>query len=113
MFFNFLTEGATTTPTPTTSPIPTIIMMVVMGVLVIGMMFFSSRKNKKEKKQYEDMLQNLQIGDEVTTIGGIIGRIVSVKGETVLVETGRDKVKIRFLRSAIKSVDVKAEDAAN
>ena len=113
MFFNFLTEGATTTPTTTTSPIPTIIMMVVMGVLVIGMMFFSSRKNKKEKKQYEDMLQNLQIGDEVTTIGGIIGRIVSVKGETVLVETGRDKVKIRFLRSAIKSVDVKAEDAAN
>ena len=57
------------------------------------------------------MRDNLQVGDEVTTIGGIIGRIVSIKDETVLIETGRDKVKIRFLRSAIRSVDVKAEDA--
>jgi preprotein translocase subunit YajC len=57
------------------------------------------------------MRESLQVGDEVTTIGGIIGRIVSIKEETVLIETGRDKVKIRFLRSAIRSVDVKAEDA--
>jgi preprotein translocase subunit YajC len=76
-------------------------------------MVFSSRRSKKEKRQYEDMLENLAVGDEVTTIGGIIGRIVSIKGETVLIETGRDKVKIRFLRSAIKNVDVKAEDAAD
>ena len=90
-----------------------LIMMGVMVVLLVGFMVLSSRKSKKEKQQYEDMLSNLQVGDEVTTIGGIIGRIVSVKGETVLVETGRDKVKIRFLRSAIKNVDVKAEDAYN
>ncbi len=90
-----------------------LIMMGVMLVLLVGFMFISSRKSKKEKQQYEDMLQNLQVGDEITTIGGIIGRIVSVKGETVLIETGRDRVKIRFLRSAIKSVDVKAEDAYN
>ena len=63
------------------------------------------------KKQINEMRENLQVGDEVTTIGGIIGRIVSIKDETVLIETGRDKVKIRFLRSAIRSVDVKAEDA--
>jgi len=68
-------------------------------------------KSKKEQQQIDDMRNNLQIGDEVTTIGGIIGRVVSVKDETVLIETGRDKVKIRFLRSAIRSVDVKAEDA--
>ena len=87
-----------------------LIMMGVMVVLLVGFMFISSRKSKKEKQQYEDMLENLQTGDLVTTIGGIVGRIVYVKGETVLVETGRDKVKIKFLRSAIKSVDVKAED---
>ena len=57
------------------------------------------------------MRANLQVGDEITTIGGIIGKVVSIKEETVLVETGRDKVRIRFLRSAIRSVDVKAEDA--
>ncbi len=86
-------------------------MLIVMAVLLVGFMVMSSRKSKKEKQQYEEMIQNLQMGDEVTTIGGIIGRVVSVKGETVLIETGRDRVKIRFLRSAIKSVDVKAEDA--
>ena len=88
-----------------------LIMMGVMLVVLVGFMFISGRKSKREKQQYEDMLRNIQMGDEITTIGGIIGRVVSVKGETVLVETGRDKVKIRFLRSAIKSVDVKAEDA--
>ena len=52
------------------------------------------------------MREGLQVGDEITTIGGVIGRIVSIKDETVLIETGRDRVKIRFLRSAIRSVDV-------
>jgi preprotein translocase subunit YajC len=101
MFTNFLA----------TADYSSLIMMGVMLVVLVGFMFISGRKSKKEKQQYEDMLKNIQMGDEITTIGGIIGRVVSVKGETVLVETGRDKVKIRFLRSAIKSVDVKAEDA--
>ena len=88
-----------------------LVLMGVMVVVLVAFMVFSSKKSKREKQQYEDMLANLAVGDEITTIGGIIGRVVSIKGETVLVETGRDKVKIRFLRSAIKSVDVKAEDA--
>ena len=85
-------------------------MIIILGAMVV-FFIFSSRKSKKEQQQIDDMRNNLQIGDEVTTIGGIIGRVVSVKDETVLIETGRDKVKIRFLRSAIRSVDVKAEDA--
>ncbi len=108
--YNVFLEGTTA---PADSGMGSLIMMGVMVALLIGFMVFSSRRSKKEKRQYEDMLQNLAVGDEVTTIGGIIGRIVSIKGETVLIETGRDRVKIRFLRSAIKSVDVKAEDAAN
>ena len=85
-------------------------MIIILGAMVV-FFIFSSRKSKKEQQQIDDMRNNLQIGDEVTTIGGIIGRVVSVKDETVLIETGRDKVKIRFLRSAIRSVDVKAGDA--
>ncbi|MBR2474867.1 MAG: preprotein translocase subunit YajC [Clostridia bacterium] len=85
-------------------------MILILGVMVV-FFIFTSRKSKKEQQQIDDMRNNLQIGDEVTTIGGIIGRVVSVKDETVLIETGRDKVKIRFLRTAIRSVDVKAEDA--
>lgn len=85
-------------------------MIVILGAMVL-FFIFSSRKTKQEQQKIEDMRNNLQVGDEITTIGGIIGRVVSVKDETVLIETGRDKVKIRFLRNAIRSVDVKAEDA--
>ena len=106
MFSFFLADGAAAAGAG--SPILTIIMIV--GLLAL-MYFFMIRPQKKQEKQINEMRENLQVGDEITTIGGIIGRIVSIKDETVLIETGRDKVKIRFLRSAIRSVDVKAEDA--
>ncbi len=102
--FSFFLEGEGSV----TTYLPTILMIVV---LIAVMYFFMIRPQKKQEKQINEMRDNLQVGDEVTTIGGIIGRIVSIKDETVLIETGRDKVKIRFLRSAIRSVDVKAEDA--
>ena len=85
-------------------------MLLLLGLMIVFFVF-SSKKSKKEQQKIEDMRNNLQVGDEVTTIGGVIGRVVSVKDETVLIETGRDRVKIRFLRNAIRSVDVKAEDA--
>lgn len=103
MFLNFLEE---------TSSGGSWIMTVVMIVLLLVIMYFAMiRPQKKQEKAVNDMRSNLQVGDEVTTIGGIIGKIVSIKDETVLIETGRDKVRIRFLRSAIRSVDVSAEDA--
>ena len=83
----------------------------LLAVMLVVMYFFTIRPQKKQEQAAKNMRSNLQVGDEVTTIGGIIGQIVSIKDETVLIETGRDKVKIRFLRSAIRSVDVKAEDA--
>ena len=88
--------------------------LVTIGMLVlvfVAMYFFMIRPQKKQEREVNNMRANLQVGDEITTIGGIIGKVVSIKEETVLVETGRDKVRIRFLRSAIRSVDVKAEDA--
>ncbi len=106
MFSYFLDAAAGTGST--SGGIVTILMVV--GLLVI-MYFFMIRPQKKQEKKMNEMRESLQVGDEVTTIGGIIGRIVSIKDETVLIETGRDRVKIRFLRSAIRSVDVKAEDA--
>ena len=58
------------------------------------------------------MRDSLAVGDEITTIGGIIGKVVSIKGETFVLETTKDKTKIRFLKGAIRSVDVKAVDLA-
>lgn len=87
-------------------------MLLIIGIMIVFMVV-SSRKQKKQDKEIEDMRNNLQVGDEVTSIGGIIGRIVSIKEETCVIETSRDGTKIRLLKSAISRVDVKAEDAAD
>ena len=57
------------------------------------------------------MRNNLQVGDEITTIGGLIGKVVSIKDETLVLETSHDRTNIRILKSAVQRVDVKAEDA--
>ena len=88
------------------SIIPTILMIGLVVVVFI----FMFRSQKKQEKEANDMRNNLQIGDEITTIGGIIGEIVRIKDETVTIETGKDRTKIRVLRSAIRSVDVHATD---
>lgn len=80
---------------------------LMVGVLVI-MYFIMIRPQKKQQKQIDDMRSNLQVGDEITTIGGIIGKIVSIKEETCIIETGRDGVRMRILRSAVRCVDVPA-----
>ena len=85
-----------------------IAIIAILGVTMIIPMI----KNKKQEKKEAQMRDELQPGDEVTTIGGIIGRVVSVKGETFVLETTKDKTKIRFLKGAIRSVDVKAQDLA-
>jgi len=85
--------------------------LIMIGVLLIVMYFFMIRPQKKQEKEIQSMRNNLQVGDEITTIGGIIGKIISIKEETVLLESSGDKTKIRILKSAVKCVDVKAEDA--
>ena len=90
------------------SGLVTIIMLVAMIALFY---FFMYRPQKKQEKETNAMRNGLSVGDEITTIGGIVGKIVSIKDETILLETGRDKVRIRILKNAVRNVDVKAEDA--
>ena len=86
--------------------------LIVIGLLLVFFYFFMIRPQKKQEKKDAEMRDALAVGDEVTTIGGIIGKVVSVKGETFVLETTKDKTKIRFLKGAIRSVDVKAADIA-
>ena len=87
-------------------------MSIIMLVLVVVAFYFLLiRPQKKQEKAANAMRDALQVGDEITTIGGVIGKIVSIKEETITIETSKDKTKIRFLKSAVRSVDVKAEDA--
>lgn len=91
--------------------ISTFIIMVVMVVILVLFFVFSSRSQKKQERQQNDMRNNLQIGDEVTTIGGIIGKVVSIREETFVLETSHDRTHIRFLKTAISRIDVKADEA--
>ena len=85
---------------------------ILMLVLVFAVFyFFTIRPQKKQEKENNNMRNNLTVGDEITTIGGIIGKIVSIKEETCVIETSHDKTKIRILKTAVSRVDVKAEDA--
>ncbi len=108
LFLENAAAGAAEGGTPAQgSGLMTIIMLVAMVAIFYFLMY---RPQKKAEKAANEMRNSLQVGDEVSTIGGVIGKIVSIKEETVTIETSRDATKIRFHVSAIKSVDVKAED---
>ena len=86
------------------------IMIGSFVLIAVVFYFVLIRPQRKQERQANEMRNALQVGDEITTIGGIIGEIVSIKEETITIETSRDRTKIRFLRSAVRSVDVRAED---
>ena len=84
----------------------------ILGIvfLFVIMYFFMIRPQKKQEQEAAAMRNALAVGDEVTTIGGIIGKVISIKEETFVLETTKDRTKIRFLKGAIRSVDVKIAD---
>ena len=85
--------------------------MGLLVVLLVVMYFVMIRPQKKQEKEVNAMRDSLEVGDEITTIGGIIGKVVSIKEETLVLETSHDRTHIRILKSAVSRVDVKAEDA--
>ena len=92
---NFLT-------TTTESYISLFFTLALMLVLLCFMIY---RPQKKQEKKDAAMRAALEIGDQVTTIGGIVGRVVAIKDDTFVLETGADRVKIRFIKNAISSVE--------
>lgn len=85
--------------------------ILLLVALFVVMYFVMIRPQKKQEKEFQNMLNSLQPGDEITTKGGIIGKVVSIKEETMVIETSKDRTKMRLLRSAVAKIDVKAEDA--
>lgn len=78
-------------------------MVLPLGLMLVVCYFLLFRPESKRKKQAKAMLENLQIADEVVTAGGIIGRVVDVKpdADTVLLETGGNRTRIRILKSYV------------
>ena len=72
-----------------------------LALMLVMLYFMIYRPQKKQEKKDAAMRSSLEIGDQVTTIGGVIGRVVAIKDDTFVLETGADRVKIRFTKNAI------------
>lgn len=80
-------------------------MTVFYIVIMIAIFYFLLiRPQKKREKQTRNMLNEMRPGDEIVTIGGIKGKVISIKDDSVLIETGADRTKITFEKSAVKTV---------
>ena len=84
---------------------PIVIVLIVFYFLLI-------RPQQKKDKEDRAMRENLEIGDEIVTIGGIVGLVVSIKEDTVVIETGSDRSKIRILKTAV-SQNITAKEKAS
>ena len=79
----------------------TIISFAPILIVVVVFYFMLIRPQQKKDKEDRAMRENLEIGDEIVTMGGIIGLVVSVKEDTVVIETGSDRSKVRIIKSAV------------
>ena len=78
--------------------------MVLPFVLLFGVFYFLLiLKYEKRKKKYDAMIDELKVNDKIITRGGIIGRIVKLKDDSVIIETTQDRTKIEFSKQGISS----------
>ena len=86
---------------------------IIMIVAMVAIMYFLLiRPENKKKKAAEEMRNSLKVGDEITTIGGIVGTICAVKDKTIVLETGADRVRVEFTKWAISSKGTQSTEEA-
>ncbi len=94
----------------TTTMLTTLLFPLLMIVVLYFMMI---RPQRKKEKETANMRNSIEVGDGITTIGGIVGRVVSIKEDTFVLETGSDRIKMRFKRWAIQEVEKLTLDTAS
>ncbi|WP_242838682.1 preprotein translocase subunit YajC [Eubacterium sp. AB3007] len=83
--------------------------MLILVAFIILMYFMLIRPQKKKEKSINEMRNSLRVGDEVVTIGGICGKIVKTKDDSLILQVGADKVKFEVMRWSISSVTSKSK----
>lgn len=86
-------------------------LILYFAVFIVIIYFFMIRPEKKRKKQMQEMRESLSVGDEITTIGGIVGKIVEIKGDFITFESGEDQVRLQIARWAISTTGKSATQA--
>lgn len=96
------------------SGVMSIVSLIIPFALMFVLMYFMLIRPQNKKRKAEDkMRKSLMVGDEITTIGGMMGRIVSIKedSDSLVIETGADRSKVRIKRWAIASCDTVHDEA--
>ncbi len=78
-------------------------LIILMVVMLVVLYFTSIRPENKRRKEAEKMRSELAVGDVITTIGGVVGTICAVKENTIVIETGADRVRVEFSKWAVSS----------
>ncbi len=84
--------------------------IIVLVVMLLFFYFVIMRPENKKKKQAEEMRNNLSVGDKITTIGGMVGKIVNISGDLITFETGEDRVRIQVTKWAISTNSIEKSD---
>ena len=85
--------------------------VILIGFVVI-MYFFLIRPQRKKDKEIKEMRDSIRVGDMIVTIGGIMGKVVKTKDESIVIQVGADKTKIEFKKWAVSSIEKKADRKA-
>jgi preprotein translocase subunit YajC len=106
MIFNL--EAAAAAPAATDGLMSTVLMF---GIMIAVMYFMLIRPENKRKKEAEEMRSAIKVGDEISTIGGVVGKVVNVKEDKLVIETGADQVRIELLKWAVGTNETAAARA--
>ncbi len=103
MNFNWITLAANTGAAQPNSAASLLVTVGWLVIMVAAMYFLMIRPQRKKAKEEKQMRENLQVGDEIVTIGGIYGRVISLKEDTIVIESKSDHSKITVARWALQS----------
>ena len=103
MNFNPITLAGSAAQTTANGPQSMILMVVWLAVIFGAMYFIMIRPQRKKQKEEKKMRDNLQVGDEIVTIGGIYGRVISLKEDTIVIESASDHSKLTIARWALQT----------
>ena len=112
MLLNDLCMAAQNSGDPSASQSSPVTMILLLVGMMAVMYFIMIRPQKKKQAEDQKLRDSVQIGDEITTIGGINGRVVTVKEDSIVIETGADRTKMKLMRWAIQTNDTANARAA-
>ena len=105
-YLNAILAETTAPATATQGGMASLLVTFVPLLLVIVLMYFMMiRPQKKKQKEEQQMRNNIRVGDEITTIGGICGRVLNIKEDSLVIETGADRSKMTIKKWALQSCE--------